>query len=187
MHELRRILARLDLTETSEHDVMDEVTDRPCSAARFDVLAQDRHWRRLVHEVLLDVVHTFRALVARWSALLLATEESRRALTDLAAQVEEFSDVFVAIDGGKSSEYVAERLDEHRDLWRRAFANAVAMEEKLIDLGGERRTTGERFTTPGRHLLPAADLARIKARDTEPTPSTWRLDDRGNTAPPRAD
>ena len=70
MHELCRILARLDLTETSEHDVMDEVTDRPCSAARFDVLAQDRHWRRLVHEVLLDVVHTFRALVARWSALL---------------------------------------------------------------------------------------------------------------------
>ena len=163
------------------------MTDRPCSAARFDVLAQDCHWRRLVHEVLLDVVHAFRALVARWSALLLATEESRRALTDLAAQVEEFSDVFVAIDGRKSSEYVAERLDEHRDLWRRAFANAVAMEEKLIDLGGERRTTGGRFTTPGRHLLPAADLARIEARDTEPTPSTWRLYDPGNAASPAAD
>jgi hypothetical protein len=95
---------------------MDDVTDRPCSAAQFDVLAQDRHWRRLVHEVLLDVVHAFRALVARWSALL-AIEESRRALTDLAAHVEEFSDVFVAIDGRRSaSECVAERLDEHRDL-----------------------------------------------------------------------
>lgn len=173
VHELRLILARLDLPETSEHDVMNHVASRPCSSARFAALAQDRHWRQLVHEVLLDVVHGFRVLVARWSALLLATEESRRALRDLAAQVEELSLVFVALDGrAPASGYVADRLDRHRDLWRRAFANAVALEEKLIDLGGERRTDGRRFTTPGRALLSSADLEQLQTRDGLETPST---------------
>jgi hypothetical protein len=183
VHELRMILARLDLPETSEHDVMDHVTGRPCSSAQFDVLAQDQHWRRLVHEVLLDVVHGFRVLVARWSALLLASEESQRTLTDLAAQVEELSTVFVALDGRMpASDSVAARLDKHRDLWTQAFANAVAMEEKLIDLGGERRSDHRRFTTPGRALLPPADLVQLQARDAQPAPSTWRLYGNGDGA-----
>ncbi|MGD9531305.1 hypothetical protein [Pseudonocardia sp.] len=183
--ELRAILARLDLPETSEHDVMDHVADRPCSTARFDVLALDRHWRSLVHDVLLDVVHSFRVLVARWSPLLLTTEEGRHTLTDLAAQVEELSAVFVTLGGRRPvSGSAAGRLDAHRDLWRRAFANAVAMEEKLIDLGGERHTDGRRFTTPGRALLPPTDLARITGRDAQEAPLlTWRLYDGRDSSP----
>ena len=77
--ELRATLARLDLVETSEHDVMDGMVARPALAPRLAVLAADEPWRRLVHDVLLDVVHHFRVLIARWSALLLTTDESLRA------------------------------------------------------------------------------------------------------------
>jgi hypothetical protein len=180
LQELGEILTRLDLPETSEHIVMDGRADRPGMSARFALLAQDQQWRTLVHDVLLDVVHQFRVLVARWSALLLATDESCQALKDLAAQAEELSAVFVASDGRRpASDYIGERLEKYRELWNRAFANAVAMEETFIDLGGERRTGDDpRFTTPGRRLLPPADLAALEARDGLPMPSTWRLYER---------
>src|SRR4051794_31218172 len=86
---LRAILARLGLVETSEHDVMHGGVPRPSRADRFPRLAQDEQWRWLVHDVLLDAVHAFRALVARWSSLLLTTEESLGALRDLAGQAEQ--------------------------------------------------------------------------------------------------
>jgi hypothetical protein len=101
VRELRTMLARLELPETSEHSVMLEGLARPSFSSRFPVLAQDRQWRQLVHDVLLDVVHNFRVLVARWSALLVTTDESLRALRDLAAQAEELSRIFVEFNGNK--------------------------------------------------------------------------------------
>jgi hypothetical protein len=79
---------------------MFEVLPRPELAVRLAVLAANERWR-LVYDVLLDVVHSFGALVAPWSALLLTTEESLRALKDLAEQAEELSLVFVELDGNR--------------------------------------------------------------------------------------
>jgi hypothetical protein len=45
----------------------------------------------LVHDVLLDVVHNFRVLLAQWPALLLTIKVSLRALKDLAEQAEVLS------------------------------------------------------------------------------------------------
>ncbi|MGH3777029.1 MAG: hypothetical protein ACRDRR_15090 [Pseudonocardiaceae bacterium] len=172
VRELRATLARLGLSETSEHRVMLHGEERPSLSGRFRALAQDEQWRRLVHVVLLDVVHSFRLLVARWSALLLTTQESARALKDLAAQAEELSRVFVEFDAGKpASNYVGDELRKRQLLWSRAFANSVALEEALIDKGGERATVGERFRTPGRNLLLLADRRKLEGRDGEVPPS----------------
>jgi hypothetical protein len=166
--ELHAILARLDLAETSEDDVMDGGVERPALAPRLAVLAADERWRRLVHDVLLDVVHHFRVLIARWSALLLTTEESLRALKDLAEQAEELSMLFVEFDGRRpSSAFAGDQLHERRQLWSRAFANAVSLEEALIDKGGERPTAGGTFVTPGRSLLAPEDRAELEKRATE--------------------
>jgi hypothetical protein len=176
VRELRTMLARLELPETSEHSVMLEGLARPSFSSRFPVLAQDRQWRQLVHDVLLDVVHNFRVLVARWSALLVTTDESLRALRDLAAQAEELSRIFVEFNGNKPARlYLGDELKERQLLWSRSFANAVALEEALIDAGGERRTTNRRFVTPGRRLLPTDDLRRLEDRDQDRTQRTLRL------------
>jgi hypothetical protein len=166
--ELRAILARLGLAETSEDDVMNGTVARPALAPRLAVLAVDEPWRRLVHDVLLDVVHQFRVLIARWSALLLTTEESLNALNDLAEQAEELSVLFVEFDGRRSSSaFVDDQLQERQQLWSRAFANAVSLEEALIGKGGERLTAGGPFITPGRGLLAPEDRAELEKRATE--------------------
>ena len=49
--------------------------------------------------------------------------------------------LFVEYDGGRpTSSFVGDGGQERLLLWRRAFANAVALEEALIDKGGERTT-----------------------------------------------
>jgi hypothetical protein len=162
---LRAILARLGLEETSEDDVMHGLVPAPDFAGRFPALTQDEQWRQVVHDVLLDAVHGFRVLVARWSSLLLTTEESLGALKDLAGQAEEFSRVFVEFAARRpASDYRDERLRHRQRLWTRAFANAVALEEALIDKGGERGTSGGHFHTPGRLLLLPDDLAALEQR-----------------------
>jgi hypothetical protein len=104
---------------------------RPDLMPRLAVLSADTRWRRLAHDVLLDVVHHFRTLIARWSALLLTTEESLRALNDLAEQAEELSMLFVEFDGHRpTSGFVGDQLQERLLLWSRAFANAVSLEEE---------------------------------------------------------
>jgi hypothetical protein len=176
--ELRAILARLALVETSEQEVMRQVVPRPDLMPPLTLLAADEQWRRLVHEVLLDIVHNFRVLIARWSALLLTTEESLRALKDLAEQAEELSMLFVEYDGDRpTSSFVGDSGQERLLLWRRAFANAVALEEALIDKGGERTTLDGRFVTPGRRLLEPDDLTELHSHDAVPRPSL-RLYDR---------
>lgn len=176
--ELRAILARLGLSETSEHMVMLHGRERPSLSSRFRVLAQDGQWRGLVHVVLGDAVHSFRLLVARWSALLLTTEESVKALKDLAAQAEELSRIFVEFDSSKpTSNYAGEELEKRQLLWSRAFANSVALEEALIDKGGERKDVGEHFRTPGRNLLPPADRRQLESRDNGSIPPSLRLHD----------
>jgi hypothetical protein len=145
-------------------------------SGRFRAPAQDEQWRRLAHVVLLDVVHSFRLLVARWSALVLTTEESARALQDLAAQAEELSRVFVEFHSGKpASNYVGGEWRKRQLLWSRSFA--VAREEALIDKAGERATVGERFRTPGRNLLPLADRRKLEDRDGGRVPPSLRLHD----------
>ncbi len=62
VQELRTVLARLELGETSERDVMSQVVPRPDSIRRLAILTADEPWRRLVHDDLLDVVHNFRSL-----------------------------------------------------------------------------------------------------------------------------
>jgi hypothetical protein len=99
VRELRAVLARLGLAETSERDVMSHAVPRPGLTRRLAILSADEPWRHLVHDVLLDVVHNFRSLIARWSALLLTTDESLQALKDLAEQAEELSQLFVEFDG----------------------------------------------------------------------------------------
>ena len=82
--KLRAILAWLGLAQTSERDVAIGAAAQPEFADRFSRLAQNEHWRRVVHDVLRDALHAFRVLVARWSSLLLTTEESLEAPRDLA-------------------------------------------------------------------------------------------------------
>lgn len=119
-------------------------------------------------------MHGFRVLVARWSSLLLTTEESLWALKDLAGQAEEFSRVFVEFDRRRPlSDYRAEQLQLRQQLWGQAFANAVVLEEALIDKGGERSTAGGPFHTPGRLLLPPADRRALEERGT--TAASLRL------------
>ena len=169
---LRAVLARHGLAEVSEDDVMRDGVPRPGFVDRFPRLAQDQEWRRVVHDVLLDAVHRFRVLVARWSSLLLTTEESLGALRDLAGQAEEFSRIFVEFDPRRpGSDYREDQLRHRQQLWARAFANAVALEEALIDKGGERSTAGGHFRTPGRRLLPPDDLAALEERDPAATSS----------------
>ena len=182
--QLRAILARLELGETSEHDVMRGGVVRPRLPDRFPRLAQDEQWRRLVHDVLLDAVHAFRVLVARWSSLLLTTDESLAALRDLAAQAEQFSRVFVEFDASKpGSNYRDDQLHHRQQLWARAFANAVALEEALIDKGGERNTVGGHFHTPGRRLLAPDDLDALEGRAPRATSSLRLYPDDPPTSP----
>jgi len=141
---------------------MRQVVPRPDLMPRLALLAADEQWRRLVHDVLLDVVHNFRVPIARWSTLLLTTEESLRALKNLAEQAEELSLLFVEYDGGRStSSFVDGGGQEWLLLWRRAFANAVALEEAFIVKCGERklRTDGssprpQPLGTGGPHRTP---------------------------------
>jgi hypothetical protein len=163
MRELRAILTRLDLGETNEHDVMEGAVAQPDRLPRLAVLAADERWRRLVHDVLLDVVHHFRALIARWSALLLTTEESLHALKDLAEQAEELSMLFVEFGGRRpTSAFSGDQLQQRLLLWSRAFVNAVSLEEALIDKGGERRSPAGPFVTPGRNLLGPEDRTELE-------------------------
>jgi hypothetical protein len=136
---------------------------------RLAVLAADERWRRLVHDVLLDVVHHFRALIARWSALLLTTEESLRALKDLAEQAEELSMLFVEFDGRRpTSAFAGDQMQQRLLLWSRAFVNAVSLEEALIDKGGERRSSAGPFVTPGRNLLGPEDRSELEGHAAGP-------------------
>ena len=69
VRQLRAILAWLGLAQTSEHDVASGAVSPPELADRFSRLAQNEHWRRVVHDVLRDALHAFRVVVARWSSL----------------------------------------------------------------------------------------------------------------------
>ena len=76
--------------------------------------------------------------------------------------------LFVEFDGRRpSSAFAGDQLHERRQLWSRAFANAVSLEEALIDKGGERPTAGGTFVTPGRSLLAPEDRAELEKRATE--------------------
>jgi hypothetical protein len=102
-----------------------------------------------------------RLLVARWSALLLTTEESARALQDLAAQAEELSTVFVEFDAGRrASNYVGGERRKRLLLWSRAFA--VALEEALIDKAVSARPSVSVSGRLGRNLLPLADRRKLE-------------------------
>ncbi len=141
---------------------MDQTAQRPELSTRFRVLAQDGQWR-----------HHLRVLDARWSAtaVLLATDESMQILKDLAAQAEELSAVSVGFSARRPAiDHGDDELEKRHVLWNRAFANSAALEETLIDLGGERRVGGQRFRTPGQRLLPPT-LAALQARDRLPMPS----------------
>jgi hypothetical protein len=174
--QLRASLTRLGLAQTSERDVESGAMPLPEFADRFSRLAQDEQWRRVAHDVLRDALHAFRVLVARWSSLLLSTEESLKALRDLAGQAEELSRLFVEFDPLRLvSDYQEDALRHRQRLWTRAFANAVALEEALADKGGERGTHLGHFHTPGRRLLPADDLAALKERDLAMATSSLRL------------
>src|SRR4051794_26388654 len=172
---IRSTLSRLGLAQISEHDVMDGAP-LPDLADRLTVLAQDGQWRQIVHETLLDAVHGFRLLIARWSNLLLTTEESLGALKDLAEQAEQFSRVFVEFDPRRpASDFRNDELQHRRELWARAFANAVALEEALIGKGGERSSASGPFETPGRQLLRPGDLRSLPQRAIDGKSSSLRL------------
>ena len=58
--------------------------------------------------------------------------------------------------------FAGDQLQERPLLWSRAFANAVSLEEALIDKGGERRSPTGPFVTPGRNLLSPKDRIELE-------------------------
>jgi hypothetical protein len=67
-----------------------------------------------------------------------------------------------------TSGFVGDQLQERLLLWSRAFANAVSLEEALIDKGGERKSPAGPFVTPGRNLLAPEDRAELERFAAEP-------------------
>jgi hypothetical protein len=179
MQRAARIFIALRLEQTTEEAVMQGRTGRPADGDRFAQLLDDERWRALAFDVLREAVHVCRLLVARWSALLLSTPESTRALRSLAAQAEELCRIFVEVDPHRPASARGEHWTQDvTELWYREFANAVALEEALIDRGRERAGLYDgdrRFIAPGRHLLRRTDQEIIR-RDADRDPFRERTE-----------
>ncbi|GAA3836024.1 hypothetical protein GCM10022403_080840 [Streptomyces coacervatus] len=113
--------------------------------------------------------------MARWAALLTGTDKSAAILEDIALQSEQLTQVQVRllpVARGRVREFQPGEIDELGELWRRAFANSIALDEALTQLSGKR---GPDWITDGRNLLEAMDLEALRTRDSVPERRSMRL------------
>ena len=158
-------MTRLDLPEVSEQKVRNQELTPPSLVPRLTVLCGDKEWVELAYDSLRDTVQTFRVVIARWSGLLVVTEQTLLTLRELAAQAEELSNLLVRLLPTVRLNKIGFTDHEIIDFelyWRKAFSNAVSLDEKLFRIGGER---GANWSTDGRNLLQPPDLVALKAAD----------------------
>lgn len=166
MRRVRDVLARHDLAEVKENDVINRAAAMPPGAAsRISVLAADPEWAETTYDLLRGCSHGFRVIMARWAPLLTGTDRSAAILEEMALQSEQLTQVQVMLlplARGRVSEVQPEAIDELGELWRREFANSIALDEALTQLSGKR---GPSWVTDGRHLLEGTDLEALRARE----------------------
>jgi len=162
---LGRLLRQAGLDPVDEDAVINDESPTPDQTARISVLADNREWLALAYTVLSGCLHTVRLVIARWSPLLIASDESVSLLAELGRQAEELSNLYVQLlpfVRGRKNAFTDEEKTSFVRRWTRAFANAIALDEALIRRGGER---GPGWINPARHLLPAIDVADLDRRD----------------------
>ncbi|MDF2269266.1 hypothetical protein P2Q00_28060 [Streptomyces coacervatus] len=172
---IRAILTRHGLPEIKENDAINEVAVPPGMASRISVLANDPEWAQTAYDLLRGCSHGIRVIMARWAALLTGTDKSAAILEDIALQSEQLTQVQVRllpVARGRVREFQPGEIDELGELWRRAFANSIALDEALTQLSGKR---GPDWITDGRNLLEAMDLEALRTRDSVPERRSMRL------------
>ncbi|MDQ0605083.1 hypothetical protein QF037_009428 [Streptomyces canus] len=103
--------------------------------------------------------------MAKWAPLLTGTDASPAILEEMALQSEQLTQVQVMLlplARRRVSEVQPEAIDELGELWRREFANSIALDEALTQLSGKR---GPSWVTDGRNLLEGTDLDALRARE----------------------
>ncbi|GAA2613438.1 hypothetical protein GCM10010304_77620 [Streptomyces roseoviolaceus] len=171
----RAILARQNLAEVKENDVLNEVVEPPDAASRISILASDPEWAQTAYDLLRDCSHGFRVITARWAPLLAGTDASAAILEEIALQPEQLTQVQVKllpVARGRVSSFHPDEVEELSELWRRKFANSIALDEGLTQLSGKR---GPSWVTDGRRLLEPADLEVLRAREAMRDTRSMRL------------
>ncbi|MFD3620653.1 hypothetical protein ACFWWT_36565 [Streptomyces sp. NPDC058676] len=171
---IRAILARHDLAEVTENDAINEVVVPP-TASRISVLAADPEWAGAAYELLRGCSHGFRAITARWAPLLTGTDTSAAILEEIALQSEQLTQIQVRllpVARGRVREFQPGEIDELGEVWRREFANSIALDEALTQLSGKR---GPGWVTDGRKLLEATDLEALRVRESARERRSMRL------------
>ncbi|MFK4101678.1 hypothetical protein ACI2L1_16665 [Streptomyces sp. NPDC019531] len=172
---MKTILARHALPEIKENDVIHEVVRPPGTASRISVLAADPEWARTAYDLLRGCSHGFRVITARWAPLLTGTDRSAAILEEVALQSEQLTQVQVRllpVARGRVREFQPGEIDELGELWRREFANSIALDEALTQLSGKR---GPGWVTDGRNLLETPDVDALRARDSARERRSMRL------------
>lgn len=163
--QIRTILARHDLAEVKENDAINELVVPPGVASRISVLAADPKWAQTAYDLLRECSHGCRVIMARWAPLLTGTDKSAAILEEIALQSDQLTQVQVMllrVARGRVREFQPGDIDELGELWRKEFANSIALEAALTQLSGKR---GPDWAPDGWNLLEATDLEALRARE----------------------
>ncbi|MFF4353825.1 hypothetical protein [Streptomyces sp. NPDC001530] len=139
------------------------------------MLAADPEWVQTAYDLLRGCSHGFRVIMARWAPLLTGTDTSAAILEEIALQTEQLTQVQVRllpVARGRVREFQPGKIDELGELWRKEFANSIALDEALTQLSGKR---GPGWVTDGRNLLEATDLEALRARESVRVRRSMRL------------
>lgn len=172
---IRAILIRHGLHEIKENDVINGAAVPPGMASRISELVNDPEWAQAAYDLLRECSHGIRSIMARWASLLTGTDKSAAILEDIALQSEQLTQVQVKllpVARGRVMEFQPEEIDELGELWRKAFANSIALDEALTRLSGKR---GSGWITDGRQLLEGTDLEALRTRDSVTERRSMRL------------
>ncbi|MGW7614161.1 hypothetical protein ACWGKW_44500 [Streptomyces sp. NPDC054766] len=173
--QIRSVLVRNHLPEFGEHLVINGTSSVPSVERSLEILAKDAEWLIAAYSLLRGLSHGFRSVIARWAPLLAGTDRSARILAELAHQSEELTRlqvILLPVARQQSDGLSDEGIQKLVLAWRKALANAVALDEALTRLSGKR---GTGWTGDGRRLLGADDVARLRERDLRRTTGTMRL------------
>lgn len=173
--QIRSVLVRNHLPECGEHLVINGSSSVPSVERSLEILAKDAEWLIAAYSLLRGLSHGFRSVIARWAPLLAGTDRSARILAELAHQSEELTRlqvILLPVARQQSDGLSDEGIQKLVLAWRKALANAVALDEALTRLSGKR---GTGWTGDGRRLLGADDVARLRERDLRRTTGTMRL------------
>ena len=91
---LGQLLRQAGLDPVDEDAVINDESPTPDQTVRISVLADNREWLALAYTVLSGCLHTVRLVIARWSPLLNASDESVSLLAELGRQAEELSNLY---------------------------------------------------------------------------------------------